>query len=177
MAKKKQEWIKARVTHLEMLARPSALINAPSKPRLALMRVSNMPVSFYRYIYEQIGKPHHWYVRRVMKDDELLEIIRSENTHIEVLYADGSPAGFFELDKTSNPESIEIAYFGMLPDFHGLGLGKWFLQSAIQRAWDENPKKIIVHTNTLDHPAALRMYQKMGFSPFAVSEEEVTPWN
>jgi hypothetical protein len=35
---------------------------------------------------------------------------------------------------------------------------------------------VTIHTNTLDSPRALQLYQKMGFVPVGWSEEEVTPW-
>ena len=61
-------------------------------------------------------------------------------------------------------------------DYQGLGLGKWLLSTAISAAWAHKPGKIILQTNTLDHPAALPLYQKMGFSPVATSTEEIIPW-
>ncbi|MEZ5801430.1 MAG: hypothetical protein R3D29_14405 [Nitratireductor sp.] len=56
----------AYVTHLEMRTPQHRHVLMPSRPRLAVMRVEMMPVAFYRYLYEQVGKPHHWYLRRVM---------------------------------------------------------------------------------------------------------------
>lgn len=176
MAKQKPQTLSAHVTHLEMLTRPVRNLPFPSRPKLALLECLEMPVHYYRYLYEQIGKAHHWYARRVMSDEELVEILDAETTKIEVLYANGNPAGFFELMHHTEKEEVELVYFGLLPDFQGLGLSKWFLNSAIQRAWDLSPKRVTVHTNTLDHPAALQLYQKMGFSPFAVSEETVSVW-
>lgn len=168
--------ITARVTHLEMLARPKSGVPAPSRPRTALMRANNMPAHFYRYLYEQIGKAHHWYLRRTIDDDDLLDILLSEDTWIEVLYADGCPAGFFELSFEDLPRSVELVYFGIVPDFQGLGLGRWFLSAAVERAWSKNPEKVKVHTNSLDHPSALGLYQRVGFNPVAVSEETVVVW-
>jgi GNAT superfamily N-acetyltransferase len=176
MAGKKSKLLKARVTHLEMASRPTRSYPVPSRPRTAVLNAENMPVHFYRYLYEQVGRAHHWYLRRVMDDAKLVKILHSDKTHIVVLYADGCPAGFFELDSAGLPESVEIAYFGIAPDYQGLGLGKWFLNCAIQAAWDLAPQKVIIHTNTLDHPAALSLYQKVGFSPVAISEEEVSAW-
>lgn len=176
MSKGSAEILTARVTHLEMTARPTRSYSAPSRPSTALLHAETMPVHFYRYLYEQVGKAHHWYLRRAMSDAQITEIICSENTRIDVLYANGAPAGFVELDLSSLPESVEIAYFGIMPDFQGMGLGKWFLNCGIQLAWDQDPEKVIVHTNSLDHPAALSLYQKMGFTPVSVSEETVTPW-
>ena len=46
-------------------------------------------------------------------------------------------------------------------------LGKWLLAEAIRAAWAKLPKRVIVQTCTLDGPAALPLYQKMGFTPYA----------
>ena len=166
----------AHVTHLEMRAPTHRHVPMPSRPRLAVMRVEMMPVAFYRYLYEQVGKPHHWYLRRVMNDADLAAIIHADTTEISVVYANGSPAGFFELDCARKPEEVELAYFGLCSDFTGMGFGKWFLATAIDAAWAHEPAKVTVHTNTLDHPAALPMYQKLGFEPVGTSEETVTEW-
>lgn len=136
-----------------------------------------MPLAFYRYLYEQVGKPHDWTVRREMDDTELSAIIHADRTEIQVLYADGAPAGFFELDVMSVPTEVEIVYFGLSVDFQGMGLGKFFLSEAIAAAWAHGPSKITLHTNTLDSPRALYIYQKAGFTPCGYSEETVTKWD
>jgi GNAT superfamily N-acetyltransferase len=176
MPSKRRRKLVARVTHLEMTGRPSASAPIPTRPRTALMQAENMPAHFYRYLYEQIGKAHHWFLRREMDDDDLLDIIQGGDTLVEVLYADGCPAGFFELSLADLPDRVEIVYFGLVPDFQGLGLGRWFLLSAVERAWSHGPEKVTVHTNSLDNPSALGLYQRVGFSPVAISEEEVTVW-
>ncbi|MFD1197187.1 GNAT family N-acetyltransferase [Brucella gallinifaecis] len=167
----------ARVTHLEMTARPALSFPAPFGLRLAIMRSTEMPVHFYRYLYEQVGRQHHWMLRRTQSDAEVAEAIHAQSTDIHVLYADGNPAGLLELDLSSLPQSAEILYFGLVPDYQGRGLGKFFLSEAISEAWSHNPQKVTIHTNTLDSPRALQLYQKMGFVPVGWSEEEVTPWN
>ncbi len=75
------------------------------------------------------------------------------DTEIEVLYADGSPAGFFELDLSRLPHRAEIRYFGLVPEFQGRGLGGFFLSCAIDAAWAHDPEKLTINTNTLDSPA------------------------
>jgi GNAT superfamily N-acetyltransferase len=174
--RQKPKMLTAHVTYLEMRDRPSRAIHMPTRPFLALMHAERMPVAYYRYLYEQVGKPHHWYLRRVMDDARLAEIIHAPTTKIFVLYANGSPAGYFELDTARLPETVEIAYFGLCQGFTGMGIGKWFLSEAIQSAWDEKPQTVTVHTNTLDHPAALPLYQKLGFEPVGTGEEIVEAW-
>ena len=75
-----------------------------------------------------------------------------------------APAGYFEL-REHDDASVEIAYFGLLPDFIGRGWGKYLLSRAVESAWQLNPSRVWLHTCTLDHPAALPNYVKRGFRP------------
>jgi GNAT superfamily N-acetyltransferase len=58
-----------------------------------------------------------------------------------------------------------------MPEFIGQGLGKYFLRWAVERAWEYRPRRLWLHTCTLDHPAALPNYLKAGFVLF---KEEMT---
>jgi GNAT superfamily N-acetyltransferase len=62
-------------------------------------------------------------------------------------------------------DKVEIAYFGLLPEFIGRGLGGAMLTSAIENAWawSPTPSRIWVHTCNRDHPGALANYQARGF--------------
>lgn len=167
----------ARITHLEMAARPSIPVPVPSGIRLAIMRAGDMPVHYYRYLYEKVGRKHHWMMRRVQTDAEVAAAIHAETSEIHILYAEGCPAGFVEFGLSALPDAVEILYFGLVDDFQGRGLGKFFLSEAIAAAWAHDPQKVTIHTNTLDSPRALQLYQKMGFVPVGWSEEEVEPWD
>lgn len=170
------EKLVARITHLEMSARQAVPVPVPSGIRLAIMRAGNMPVHYYRYLYERVGRKHHWMMRRIQTDAEVAAAIHAETTEIHVLYAEGCPAGFVELDLSALPANAEILYFGLIDDFQGRGLGKFFLSEANSAAWAHGPEKVTIHTNTLDSPRALQLYQKMGFVPVGWSEEVVEPW-
>lgn len=166
----------ARITHLEMLGPPAHRVPMPMGPRLALMRVDAIPLAFYRYLYEQVGRAHHWLLRRDLADQALSAAVHGPHTEISVLYAQGAPAGFFELTTARLPDEVEIVYFGLTPDFQGRGFGRFFLSEAIFAAWAHNPRRLLIHTNTLDSPRALQLYQKAGFAPFGWSEEHVPAW-
>jgi GNAT superfamily N-acetyltransferase len=166
----------ARVTRLEMTAPPAHRVPVPTGPKLALMRAIGVPLHFYRYIYEQVGKPHHWMMRRALDDEALAAVVNSADTEIEILYVDGAPAGFYELDLSRRPGKVEIRYFGLVPEFQGRGLSKFFLSAAIFSAWAHDPAKVTINTNTLDSPRALILYQKLGFTPVGWSEERVEAW-
>jgi len=169
--------LSAHVTYLEMPHPPTRTIPLPTRPRIALMKAENIPTAFYRYLYELVGKAYHWQERRNLIDEKLDEVINGEDTEISVLYADGCPAGFFELKLEDKPEAIEIIYLGLGHDYQGIGLGKWFVSAAIAAAWVHKPQKVTLQTNTLDHPAALPLYQMLGFSPVATGDVAIEVWD
>ncbi|MEM9494413.1 MAG: GNAT family N-acetyltransferase [Pseudomonadota bacterium] len=153
------------VTYLEQTERPSyAPPPHPTAPA-AILRVKDAPVHFYRYLFRQVGDPWNWVSRRRMDDEALRAIIHHPDVHLHVLYVDGAPAGFSEIDCT-NPDIHEIKFFGLAPDYLGRNLGRYFLVNVIDLAWAGAPKKVQLETCTLDHPAALPLYQKYGFVVF-----------
>ncbi len=166
--------LKARVTQLEMTAPPKGSLPVPVNLHTAIIRATEIPLHYYRYLYRRIGKRWHWYQRLRLSDEELAAIVHDPSTSISVLYVNGAPAGFFELHQAED-EIVELAYFGLFEHAIGLSIGKWFLLQALYAAWINNPKKVMVTTNTLDHPRALQLYQTMGFSPVSTHEALIAP--
>jgi ribosomal protein S18 acetylase RimI-like enzyme len=151
------------ITYLEMREKPSAPpVPAPAIGKLALMRAEDCTVSFYRYLYETVGTPWLWFERRLLDDPALAALIHAPTTEIFVLYAGGVPAGYFELDAAA-PDTTELCYFGLIPEFIGRGLGPFLLRAAIDRAWSRPLRRFWVHTRIYDHPKALGHYQRAGF--------------
>ena len=60
----------------------------------------------------------------------------------------------------------EIAYFGLLEEYHNKKLGSYLLSSAIRNSFIENPKRVWVHTCSLDHKNALNNYIARGMKIF-----------
>ncbi|MHA7873400.1 MAG: GNAT family N-acetyltransferase, partial [Hyphococcus sp.] len=133
--------------------------------KAAILRAENPPVHFYRYLYRLVGDPYKWVSRRRMDDGELAEIIQDSSVYVYVLYVGGVPAGFAEIDARER-EAHEIKFFGLAPDFVGAGLGRFFLTNIIELAWSLGPRKVRLETCSLDHPAALPLYQRLGFQVF-----------
>jgi GNAT superfamily N-acetyltransferase len=76
-----------------------------------------------------------------------------------------------ELDRRVDGE-VEIAYFGLMPDYIGRGLGPALLGWALERAWSYRPRRVWLHTCSLDHPKALAVYRRAGFE---VYDREAVP--
>lgn len=164
----------AHTTYLEMTTPPKASLPVPVNLQTALIRAPGIPLHYYRYLYRQVGKRWHWYERLRLSDEELAAAIHDPRVSVTVLYVNGAPAGFFELFKASE-EITELSHFGLFEHAIGLGIGKWFLLQALYTAWQADPSKVTVTTNTLDHPRALQLYQMMGFSPVRTGEDAVIP--
>jgi GNAT superfamily N-acetyltransferase len=158
------------VTYLEMTSEHIHHVPPPANLKLMLLRAESITTDFYRFLYSVIGRDFAWHDRRHLTDEELSRLIHGEQVEIWVVYADGQPAGFFELAPAAN-DIVEIEYFGLVSEFQKKGLGKWLLAEAIRAAWARQPAKLIVQTCTLDGPAALPLYQKMGFTPYDQKRE------
>jgi GNAT superfamily N-acetyltransferase len=85
---------------------------------------------------------------------------------------DGVTAGYFELRRCEDG-SVEIAYFGLLQEFIGRGLGKYLLTRAVEQSWADDANRVWLHTCTLDDPAAMPNYLKRGFTPFKTEKYSV----
>lgn len=166
--------ISVRVTDLEMIAAPKQSLPVPVNIQTAIMRVPDIPLSFYRFLYTQVGRRWTWVDRLRLDDDSLTTVLHDKRNSVTVLYVNGAPAGFFELLHV-DADTMELTHFGMFERALGLGIGKWFLLQALYAAWNPSPKIVRVSTNTLDHPRALQLYQRFGFSPVSTHETTVTP--
>jgi len=151
-------------TYLELTSPDRLVPAACPEPGFRVEAVSGCPSSFYRFLYAEVGRAYHWLDRIEWTDDEIRAHLDREEISLHVLYGGGAPAGYYELRRCEDG-STEIAYFGLLPEFIGRGLGKYLLTCAAREAF-LTAKRVWLHTCTLDDPAALPNYQKRGFSPF-----------
>jgi prephenate dehydrogenase/GNAT superfamily N-acetyltransferase len=148
-------------TYLEMTS-PDALRPAAwPHDDVVLRRLDAPPPSLYRYLYREVGRPWHWLDRWDWSDRRIAEHLESAGIELWLLTEHGVPSGFFELHRTV--QETEIAYFGLLPECTGRGLGRALLTQAAIEAWRTEPGRVWLHTCSLDHPAALRNYQARGF--------------
>jgi len=153
------------ITFLEVRERSERPPATPPSEGLSILRAERPTVSFYRYLHDTVGEPWKWYERREMTDSELTEIVTDPKVEVFVLYKSGVPAGYVELDwRVAN--EVQIAYFGLMPEFIGRGFGPYLLDWAVDHSWKQNPARIWVHTCPLDHPSALATYERAGFRQY-----------
>ena len=154
--------VDVKVFYVEM-HRPFKRDVPPPREGVTVVHAKKPTVSYYRFLYNTVGHAYHWSSRSKLTDAELTTLLHDPRNEVHVLFADGVPAGFVEFDRRVEGE-VEITQFGLLPEFVGQGLGKYFLQWAVDRAWSYGIRRLWLHTCTLDHPIALANYQKGGFT-------------
>jgi GNAT superfamily N-acetyltransferase len=152
-------------TYLQLLKPTDLNAARVDDNRVRIDRAVDSPASFYRYLYAEVGRFYHWIDRLPWTDEGIRAHLARPEITLWVMYSEGSPAGYFELEKHEDG-SIEIAYFGLLQEFLGRGLGKHLLSVAVERAWSDGANRVWLHTCTLDDPAAMPNYIKRGFQPF-----------
>jgi ribosomal protein S18 acetylase RimI-like enzyme len=162
--------IEVVVTQLEMTERPAHRPMALPTGKLAILRAEAIPIRFFRYLYAGVGDPWFWYYRRYMSDAEIARIVHDPRIEVYVLYVDGAPAGYVEIDRREAGE-VTINHLGLMAEFIGRGLGPYLLRFAIDAAWQSDPRRVLIETCTLDHPSALPLYQKSGFRPIGQRTE------
>src|SRR5262245_36711230 len=158
-------------TYLQMLSRDQ-LRPKRADARFQVRERTNRDWRFNRDLYFRVGERWDWLDKRRWTDDEWKEYAAAPELQTFAGYHDDALAGYYELRRDTD-DGVEIAYFGLLPEWIGKGLGGALLTSAIETAWGAQPRlsRVWVHTCNRDHPQALANYQARGMVVYKVEKE------
>lgn len=131
-------------------------------PDLTLAVVPSPSPELNRFFYVTVGGEWSWVDRLPWTYDQWMERLSEPGHQTLVLSVDGIPAGYAELSQASD-RSVEIGYFGLLPQWTGRGLGGPSLGLVVRHAWSLGAPRITLDTCSLDHPKALDNYKARGF--------------
>lgn len=145
------------VTYLEMTAAPE-----PRPVRGDIRRVEQPDADWYVDLYRRIGEPWLWSSRLRMGRQELLSHIQHPEVAVFALRESETDEGLLELDHRI-PQEVEIKFFGVTPGLTGKGAGRDLMNFALNEAWRSVPRRVWLHTCSLDHPRALEFYLRSGF--------------
>jgi GNAT superfamily N-acetyltransferase len=157
-------------TYLEMRS-PAQLLPKRADARFQVREQAQRDWRFNRDLYFGVGEQWRWIDKRPWTDEQWKEYAASPKLRTFAACYDDALAGYYEL-RRDNEGSVEIAYFGLLPEFIGRGLGGALLTSAIEEAWSWSPapSRVWVHTCNRDHPQALANYRARGLVVYKVEE-------
>lgn len=148
------------IHHLELLESDAFHPKTSSLEDVMVIHAQIPSPELQRFLYRAVGGEYHWTDKMNWSRAQWLEACQHWELH--VLYVGGTIAGYFDLEPQGEA-GVEIAYFGLLPDFAGMGLGAHLLSVAVTRARALSATRVHVNTCSLDGPVALRNYEARGF--------------
>lgn len=157
------------VTCLEMTGKPQPR-PSPEGLGLELVRLKVGDLARYRRLFAAVGRDNMWFSRLFMADEQLAAIIGDKQVQAFALTRESQDIGILELDFREAGQ-CELTFFGLVPGAIGSGAGRWLMNEALTRAWEQPIARLWVHTCSFDHPAALGFYQRSGFRPYKVMVE------
>lgn len=158
------------VTYLEMRTPPPEMSAGRVLADVLVRRVTQADLAWYRDLFLRVGAEWLWSSRLKLDDAALAEILDDPDVELHALVLNGVDEGLIELD-FREPQMCEIAFLGVTRRLIGSGAGRQMMRHAVTRAWSRPLERVWVHTCTFDHPAALPLYRRTGFRPFAQAIE------
>ena len=119
-----------------------------------------------KFFYKNVGKKHNWVDRLIWTEKQWIEYVSDKKVKTYILKDNNEFAGYFELIFHKDENEVEIAYLGLLEEYLNLKLGSYILSTAIKKSFILNPKRVWVHTCSLDHKNALNNYIARGMKIF-----------
>ncbi|MCG8668042.1 MAG: GNAT family N-acetyltransferase [Pseudomonadales bacterium] len=156
------------VTHYLEMTKKSGFIDKGDSTELVIEEAKIKDYRFNKFLYSWVGENWTWTDKLSLSNTDWQSYSENKNLRTWVAYNQGSIAGYYELQKQAD-DNIEIAYFGLTPNFIRKGLGGYLLSHAIRNAWGwGNTKRVWVHTCTLDHKNALSNYKSRGLNVYKI---------
>tara|TARA_Y100001970_G_scaffold211990_1_gene258804 strand:+ start:935 stop:1438 length:504 start_codon:yes stop_codon:yes gene_type:complete len=143
-------------------------LNEGKKPLtdFSLKLLDPLDFQLNKFFYKSIGKKHNWVDRLAWSEQKWINYVSDEKVTTYVFKYKGDLAGFFELIFHPEKNEIEIAYLGILEEYHNKKFGSYLLSEAIKKSFLRNINRVWVHTCSLDHKNALNNYIARGMKIF-----------
>ena len=95
------------------------------------------PINFQlnKFFYKNVGKKHNWIDRLTWSETDWIKYTSDSKVETYILKVKNDLAGYFELIFHTDLKEIEIAYFGLLEEYHYKKLGAYLLSEAIKKSF------------------------------------------
>ena len=152
--------------YLEILSLSDLIVTKKPSNKFIVELIDPANFQLNKFFYKNIGKKHRWIDRLTWTDKQWIDYTIDKKIRTYVLRKQEDLVGYYELIFHSEKNETEIAYFGVLEEYQNQKLGSFLLTSAIQNSFLFNPKRVWVHTCSLDHRNALDNYLSRGMKVF-----------
>lgn len=150
-----------RTTYIYELTREHATPDTKLTAPFMLIMTGEIDVSTYRDLYRETSD--NWSTRLAWSDEELVERFGEPGVALVLAYEGERLVGHLELEVIPEEGYAEIAYFGVLPDVRGRGLGRALLARGIAEAFKNDEVQIILARAHDDERAASHTLEQMNF--------------
>ncbi len=158
----------ATIYYLEMRD-PAAFQPSPCPPGFEVTLVDPPGPGLNRRFYSAVGAQWKWTDRLQWSEQDWHDYAHRHGLTTWLARLHDKSVGYFELE-SQDGGTVQIVYFGLLPECIGRGLGGPLLSAAVQQAWAfPDTRRLWVHTCSDDHRNALGNYLKRGFRIFRTS--------
>ena len=135
------EKIDEYVTYVEMTS-PEQLVPGRSPSRATELRIQAPPSpELSESLYKAVGGYWRWIDRLPWGKKEWRDYVLRPDVETWTLLVEETMAGYAEF-VVHEDNSVEIAQFGLVPDFIGQGLGSHMLTLAVEQAWKKQPDRV-----------------------------------
>ena len=149
--------------YLEIKSIKNLVESLPPKLECSIKIVKPDDFQINKFFYKNVGKKHKWKDRLVWTEKDWMQYSSDPKVETYILNVKNDLAGYFELISHFDQREIEIAYFGLLEEYHNQKLGGYLLSTAIKKSFEKKDiKRVWVHTCSLDHENALKNYLARG---------------
>ncbi|MDA9753017.1 GNAT family N-acetyltransferase [Candidatus Pelagibacter sp.] len=149
--------------YLEIKSIKNLVESLPPKLECSIKVVKPDDFQINKFFYKNVGKKHKWKDRLVWTEKDWIQYSSDPKVETYILNVKNDLAGYFELISHFDQREIEIAYFGLLEEYHNQKLGGYLLSTAIKKSFEKKDiKRVWVHTCSLDHKNALKNYLARG---------------
>ena len=153
--------------YLEIKSISDLIVSGIPKLKCSISFLKTSDFQINKFFYKNVGKKYRWIDRLVWSDKEWIGYSSSVNVDTYILKIADDLAGYFELILHSDSKEVEIAYLGLLEEYHNKKLGSYLLSVAIKKSFEnKNVNRVWVHTCTLDHKNGLKNYLARGMKIF-----------
>ncbi len=152
--------------YLEILSLDDLIESKNPSDEFLVQLINPANFKLNKFFYKNIGKKHRWVDRLVWTDKQWIDYTIDKKVKTYVLKKQEDLVGYYELISHLDKNETEIAYFGILEEYHNQKLGSFLLTSAIRNSFTSNPNRVWVHTCSLDHKNALNNYISRGMKIF-----------
>ncbi|MBS3967672.1 MAG: GNAT family N-acetyltransferase [Truepera sp.] len=149
-----------RTTYLYELPRQHQL-PLTLHPGVRLELATEIELGTYRDLYRDTSD--HWATRLAWDDEELLTRFDDPNVQLILAYLGSELVGHLELEFVPEEGLAEVAYFGVLPQARGQGVGRALLTRGLREAFADPAVELVMARAYDDERAACHALERLGF--------------